>query len=457
MPRSLEGIDRLTGGILRFRWFIMAMVGFLAIVLDVIEHYETHQLQLSLSFLIEVISEGIILPGCGVFLLEIILKLLSDRYFIANYLALKSELTRQIHTSPDLRPLINSIVEFPYLIAPVIGADLLVNELLLDPSETRTAWRKPGSALVSQSPWIATDPCLVLAASDHHPGPVLCNYGGENEQPIENTRYYIALQNAGVMVAILYLHLPPKVFLTGDQMKYIRALAPDMAVAIDAARSRRLNEVLRKSVETERRQITRELHDNMAHSLIYVRSQLELLAADKETKPVAQLHPKLEKIREVIDDVYVDLRATLKGLEANPWTDLSDDLKDFILSIQRQASYRIHFSIQGPPQPVSTQDALQILYIMKEVQANIEKHAQASQVNVRLNWLNDGLLLSIVDNGRGFDPDTIEPDGHMGLKIIKERADEIKGRLSVKSVQGIGTEVSLWLPYWVDNLVKIES
>lgn len=309
-------------------------------------------------------------------------------------------------------------------------------------------WGNTASVRFSQPPWISVDPCLHSRPSDQLQGPILCHGDDEDIQPAPDTRYSMLLQHAQLIIGMLYLTLPAGLFLTNEQVKYFRAFGPDMAIAIDAARSRRLNGFLRKNIETEHKQITRELHDNMAHDLIYIRNQLDLLAVGQGARPSAQVQQKLEKIREVVETVYVDLRTTLKGLESSLWTDLSEDIQEFVLSIQRQSSYQIHYSKQGQSQPVTTQDALQILFILKEVLANIENHAQASQVRVILSWLNDGVSLSVADNGCGFDAEAATAEGHMGLKIIRQRADEIGAQLILKSVQGAGTEVNLWLPHW---------
>jgi len=78
--------------------------------------------------------------------------------------------------------------------------------------------------------------------------------------------------------------------------------------------------------------------------------------------------------------------------------------------------------------------------------ANIEKHALAQQVEVKLDWQLDGLSLIVNDNGCGFDLAANRVDGHMGLSIMHDRAEEIHGKLTINSKIGMGTQVTLWLP-----------
>ena len=73
------------------------------------------------------------------------------------------------------------------------------------------------------------------------------------------------------------------------------------------------------------------------------------------------------------------------------------------------------------------------------------KHAQASQVEVSLNNQPDQVMLSIGDNGRGFDPNHIPP-GHFGVGIMRERAEAIGAALEINSQPGQGTEVVVIWP-----------
>jgi signal transduction histidine kinase len=92
-----------------------------------------------------------------------------------------------------------------------------------------------------------------------------------------------------------------------------------------------------------------------------------------------------------------------------------------------------------------------VVRVAQEAVTNVVKHAQARTVRVRLSFETRRLRLSVIDDGRGF---TVETDfhaygGHWGLLGMRERASQIRGKLSLRSTPGHGTELVLLVPYSV--------
>ena len=97
--------------------------------------------------------------------------------------------------------------------------------------------------------------------------------------------------------------------------------------------------------------------------------------------------------------------------------------------------------LQGLPSPDLPDEVHVALYrIAQEALNNVIKHAQARQAKVTLWSSRDRVALTISDDGRGFDPATVSPD-HLGLGIIRERAQAIGAGLSIHSQPGAGTQV----------------
>ena len=92
------------------------------------------------------------------------------------------------------------------------------------------------------------------------------------------------------------------------------------------------------------------------------------------------------------------------------------------------------------PVPVSTS----IYRVTQEALANIFKHAQATQVNILLEFQGSGVHLTGKDNGQGFDPKA--PASGNGLRNMRQRAEELGGTFSLDSVSGQGTQVLINLP-----------
>src|SRR5262249_30387940 len=87
---------------------------------------------------------------------------------------------------------------------------------------------------------------------------------------------------------------------------------------------------------------------------------------------------------------------------------------------------------------------LQIVFyrVAQEALNNVAKHAQAKHVKIALQLVDNVCSLQIVDDGSGFDPEVVSRN-HLGLKIMKERADEIQASLSVRTGVGQGAEITL--------------
>ena len=85
---------------------------------------------------------------------------------------------------------------------------------------------------------------------------------------------------------------------------------------------------------------------------------------------------------------------------------------------------------------------------MQEILNNIIKHAQASLISIKLEYLNEQLKLEIVDNGIGFNTENL-PAGQrgMGIQNIQKRAGIIGGEAIIKSNEGSGVCVSIFIPY----------
>jgi signal transduction histidine kinase len=101
----------------------------------------------------------------------------------------------------------------------------------------------------------------------------------------------------------------------------------------------------------------------------------------------------------------------------------------------------------------------QVLFICQEAINNIERHAHAHHVKIHLDWQVTGLAISISDDGRGFDGAAALGNDQSGLSLMGERAEDIKGEISVDSSGQTGTKVILRVPLqmvdWLPDLKSI--
>jgi signal transduction histidine kinase len=127
-------------------------------------------------------------------------------------------------------------------------------------------------------------------------------------------------------------------------------------------------------------------------------------------------------------------------------TDLTTAVLVQARSIGQRGKFKVQLSSEGQPQPLSPIVQQQLLYLVQEALVNVERHADAGQVDIKLAWGGDSLTVSLSDDGKGFDPEGVRSDRHYGLAIMHERAREMNGQLTLNSCPDRGTDLVLRLP-----------
>jgi signal transduction histidine kinase len=87
--------------------------------------------------------------------------------------------------------------------------------------------------------------------------------------------------------------------------------------------------------------------------------------------------------------------------------------------------------------------------------SNIEKYAQASQVSCEFLWEELALTLVITDNGRGFNPNTVQTSRHFGLKFMQDRTEFLRGNFIFRSAPGQGTTITVAVPYEYEAAAQV--
>jgi two-component system nitrate/nitrite sensor histidine kinase NarX len=202
------------------------------------------------------------------------------------------------------------------------------------------------------------------------------------------------------------------------------------------------------AVSEERNLVAQGLHDSIAQGLNFLNLQVQMLdqsARDGKIDDVAEIVPLL---RAGVQESYEDVRELLHNFRSRLVEgNLIAALETTVDKFQRQTGIvaELVADVDGAPFPREQQ--LQLLFIVQEALSNVRKHADASRVYVRLQDRHD-FTLTIEDNGSGFDPAQLDDTGeaHVGIHIMRERAQRIDAALSVSSVPGNGTSITLTLP-----------
>jgi signal transduction histidine kinase len=225
-----------------------------------------------------------------------------------------------------------------------------------------------------------------------------------------------------------------------------------------AAEVTKLNHMLLNSQDRERQRLARDIHDGPLQSM-----GVELLALDRakrrlEAGEYDKAASELDYLRGLARETVGDLRDTVNMLRNSL---LDSGIEPALRNLARKthAATGLNVEIVLRPDPEHIQKLpyaiLSCIYqLAVEALNNIKKHARANNATVRVETTNDQLILSIKDDGRGFDYEaTIEQaldQGHIGLYSMKERAYELGGEMLVTSAPGEGTNMVFIFPRAVD-------
>ena len=222
-------------------------------------------------------------------------------------------------------------------------------------------------------------------------------------------------------------------------------LASDLAASRDEIRALAAN--LIRAQEDERRRVSRELHDQICHQLGYLASEIGNLA-DSPLGP-ENLRANLTAIRarvvrtsqETHHIAYQMHTAILKDLG------LVASLKALCRQFSDQYSdIVVDFENSGPPTSIPSEVATCLYRVAQEGLQNVAKHSGAKNVSVRLGLKNGAVVLTIQDDGAGFDPKSVKSHRGLGLISMRERAHAEDGQLTITSRPGRGTQITLEIP-----------
>lgn len=197
----------------------------------------------------------------------------------------------------------------------------------------------------------------------------------------------------------------------------------------------------------ERNLVAQGLHDSIAQGLTFLNIQVQMLEDSLRTGKTAEAAELVPALRAGVQESYEDVRELLLNFR----TRLAEDellgvLRATVEKFRRQTGIEVALRTEGNGPPFPREQQLQVLFIVQEALSNIRKHAQASRVSLRLDDQQD-FSLSIEDDGIGFDAATLaqKGEGHVGLNIMRERAQRIGATLDIDSRPGQGTRVVLRL------------
>ncbi len=253
-----------------------------------------------------------------------------------------------------------------------------------------------------------------------------------SEGRISAIQEYKALTKTG---EIRWMQTSSKPVFKGDQVVGVHGVLTDIT-------DRKLFEAQIEQIaaNAERAHLARELHDSVTQALFTTSLIADTLPRVWEIDP-GEAQKGLEQICRLSSGALAEMRVLL--LELRPHTLEEQDL-DFLLrqladGLMTRTQATITTTIMGNCK-LPREVRISFYRIAQEALNNIVKHSNASIAKINLNCTKEGVTLSVIDNGRGFDPDATHPE-HFGLEIMRERSLAIDANIRINSRPGQGTEV----------------
>jgi two-component system nitrate/nitrite sensor histidine kinase NarX len=253
----------------------------------------------------------------------------------------------------------------------------------------------------------------------------------------------VPLVDGGVAYGVMPVRLPPGRALEGWQLELAQTIGCHIGAALAAAERR--EEHQRLALLEERSAIARELHDSLAQSLSYTKIQLTrlsaLLAAGGDPQAAQAV---LDELREGVASAYRQLRELLTTFRMKVGGASFDAaLREVVADFQRRSGLAVTIDGELAGVELSANAQIHVLQIVREALTNVEKHARARGVSVRLQRGGDGGFgVDIEDDGIGIASDT-SPAQHFGLDIMRDRAALLGGAIEIGRRSPRGTRVSL--------------
>ena len=281
---------------------------------------------------------------------------------------------------------------------------------------------------------------------------------------------YIPLISRNKAIGVLKVtKLAPHKPLQSSDLEFLLTLCSQSIIAISNARlyaslekaHTEVEQLLKRVItntEDERLRISLELHDGPIQAIIA--SQFSIQACRgllRDNITMTQIDERLQNIGGALLESTHNLRRIVSDLHP-PYLEKSgliSAIQEYLGMIENDDGLKCRLKVKGKMVKLAYSTERGLYYIVREAVTNIKKHAEASNIEVTIEFQDETLIVSVSDDGKGFEPSKEEHDSvmkHVGLRGIRERAIALRGTLTINSTLGVGTTVKLELPLNSDVL-----
>ncbi len=206
-------------------------------------------------------------------------------------------------------------------------------------------------------------------------------------------------------------------------------------------------EMMVNAQESERQRLSRQMHDGPAQALsnFILQTEIAMRLFDVDA---TQAKNELSNLKVAAMSTFQKIRNFIFELRPMMLDDLGlvPTMRRYADSIKEQSGTEINITIVGTEKRLESYMEVMLFRAMQELLGNAIHQNQASVIKILLDLGDVMIKLSVDDNGKGFDPDALEKEGSLGLKVLKERVELLGGVFTIDSSPGMGSRLSCSIP-----------
>jgi len=244
-----------------------------------------------------------------------------------------------------------------------------------------------------------------------------------------------------------YNHLKRFVDLMNKVGDYISNEEPTLRRPRSATATVELLEMLIQAQEAERQRLSRQMHDGPAQALsnLILETEIAMRLFDIDK---AKAYEELNILKNSATEAFQQVRDFIFELRPMMLDDLGlvPTIKKYTSAIKEQTGIELKLDVTGSDHRLESYLEVMVFRAIQELLGNAISHSQANRIDLQIHIDGEEVRVSVADDGFGFDPQTLEENTGMGLKVIKERVEMVGGAFAINSQVGGGTQVVFQVP-----------
>ncbi len=206
-------------------------------------------------------------------------------------------------------------------------------------------------------------------------------------------------------------------------------------------------EMLVNAQEAERQRLSRQMHDGPAQALSNFILQTEIAMRLLEVDPV-QAREELGNLKASAMGTFQKVRNFIFELRPMMLDDLGliPTIRRYADAFKEQTGLEVNVTISGEDRRLEPYLEVMVFRAVQELMGNVARHSQATLLKLNMDLTNELIRVSVDDNGKGFDLDSVQKGQSLGIKLIRERTEMLGGSFEVDSATGKGARVMFSLP-----------